>query len=358
MHSSFLDPLAQGENVLPGLHAYSHLNALNSAAQAYLVTGDEKALRAAVNGFDFVQQQSFASGGWGPNEAFVTPGRGELAQSLHGTHSSFETPCGAYGHFKITRSLLSITGDGRYGDSMEAVMFNTILGSLPLQPDGRSFYYSDYNFDAKKEYHATRWPCCSGTLAQAASDYRINAYLHGARGLYVNLYTPSTVRFEDRGLPIELQQSGEYPLENAIHFDVRPAHAARFALSFRVPAWAGSGARMTLNGKPLPMPTPVKGFTTVERVWGKHDRLTLELPLVLRMQPIAPETPGTVALLRGPVLLYGMGAAVPVKESALLGARQTDQNRWTVATATGDRTYVPFSKIVGETYSPYQVVTG
>ena len=49
MHSSFLDPLANGENVLPGLHAYSHLNALNSAAQAYLVRGDEKALAAAVN---------------------------------------------------------------------------------------------------------------------------------------------------------------------------------------------------------------------------------------------------------------------------------------------------------------------
>ncbi len=356
MHSSFLDPLAQGENVLPGLHAYSHLNALNSAAQAYLVTGDKKALAAAVNGFDFVQQQSFASGGWGPNEAFVTPGRGELAQSLHSTHNSFETPCGAYGHFKITRSLLAITGDGRYGDSMEAVMFNTILGSLPLQPDGRTFYYSDYNFQAKKVYVDGRWPCCSGTLAQAASDYRINAYLHGARGLYVNLYTPSTVRFEDRGLPVELQQSGDYPLDSAIHFDIRPAHAARFALSFRIPAWAGNGARMTLNGKPLAVPAPVRGFSTVERVWAKHDRLTLEIPLPLRTQPIAPETPNIVALLRGPVLLYGLGPSASVKESALLAARQVNQSRWMVETAAGNRVFVPFTAISGETYSPYHVV--
>ena len=236
-------------------------------------------------------------------------------------------------------------------------MFNTILGSLPLQPDGRSFYYSDYNFSAKKQYHGTRWPCCSGTLAQAASDYRINAYLQGARGLYVNLYTPSTVRFQSGNVPVELQQSGDYPLDSAIHFDVRPEHAARFALSFRIPAWAGDGSRMTLNGKPLPVPTPVKGFTTVESVWGKHDRLTLAMPLPLRTQPIAPETPGTVALLRGPVLLYGLGAAVPVTESALLAAQQKDRSRWSVATSAGDRTYVPFSAIAGETYSPYQVVT-
>ena len=31
---TYFDPLAEGQNVLPGLHAYSHVNALNSAAQA------------------------------------------------------------------------------------------------------------------------------------------------------------------------------------------------------------------------------------------------------------------------------------------------------------------------------------
>ena len=237
-------------------------------------------------------------------------------------------------------------------------MFNTILGSLPLQPDGRSFYYSDYNFEAKKAYHATKWPCCSGTLAQAASDYRINAYLHGARGLYVNLYTPSTVRFEDGGVPVELQQSGDYPLESAVHFDVRPTHPARLALSFRIPAWAGNGARMRVNGRPLVVPAPVKGFSTVERVWGRHDRLTLDIPLPLRTQPIAPETPGIVALLRGPVLLYSSGPAVKVTETALLAAQQTDRSRWTVATSAGDRVFAPFADISDETYSPYHMVTG
>ncbi len=101
----YFDPLAAGQNVLPGKHAYSHVNALSSAMQAYLVLGSEKHLRAARNGFDFLRTtQSFATGGWGPDESFREPGSGEMGQSLTKTHSSFETPCGSYAHFKITRS--------------------------------------------------------------------------------------------------------------------------------------------------------------------------------------------------------------------------------------------------------------
>ena len=65
--SWYFDPLAAGENVLPGKHAYSHVNCLSSAMQAYLVLGSQKHLRAAKNGFDFVRAQSFATGGWGPD---------------------------------------------------------------------------------------------------------------------------------------------------------------------------------------------------------------------------------------------------------------------------------------------------
>ena len=69
-------------------------------------TGRREASACRHNGLRMVQEQSYATGGWGPNEAFVEPGKGLLATSLGTTHSSFETPCGAYGHFKIARYLL------------------------------------------------------------------------------------------------------------------------------------------------------------------------------------------------------------------------------------------------------------
>ena len=120
------------------------------------------------------------------------------------THRSFETPCGAYAHFKLTRYLLRVTRDARYGDSMERVMYNTVLGAKPLRADGSTFYYSDYNFSGRKSIRLTNWACCSGTLPQVAADYRINTYFRDARGVYVNLYIPSTARWVQEGARVSL----------------------------------------------------------------------------------------------------------------------------------------------------------
>ena len=79
-------------------------------------------------GFAFVLAQSYATGGWGPNEGFVKPDTDELAESLTKTHSSFETPCGAYGQFKVTRST-PVTDEIRKG-----LAGKVLSGLLPLVP--------------------------------------------------------------------------------------------------------------------------------------------------------------------------------------------------------------------------------
>ena len=78
-------------------------------------------------------------GGWGPNEELLAPDdTGTLFRLLADTHRSFETPCGAYGHFKIARSLLRVTKDSRYGDSMERVLYNLLANALRHTPSDGS----------------------------------------------------------------------------------------------------------------------------------------------------------------------------------------------------------------------------
>src|SRR3546814_13457872 len=65
--------------------------------------------------------------------------------------------CGSYAHFKLTRYLLRITRDSRYGDSMERVFYNTVLGAMPMLADGSAFYYSDYKLHTgKKIYYGAK----------------------------------------------------------------------------------------------------------------------------------------------------------------------------------------------------------
>ena len=308
IYHEYYDALAENHNALPGKHAYSHVNTFSSAMQAYFMLGEEKYLRAATNGLRMVQEQSYATGGWGPNEAFVVPGKGELAASLNSTRSSFETPCGAYGQFKITRYLLRVTKDSRYGDSMEQVLYNTVAGAKPLLPDGTSFYYSDYNNDsAKKVYYRDKWPCCSGTFPQLAADYGISSYYQDADGIYVNLFLPSKVSWKQNGKQVGLTQHTDYPSSNTVELRVQTSSETKFTVHLRVPAWSDDSTRVLVNGKPA-QGTVVPGkFFALQREWRDGDRIEYELRMQNRLQAVDEQNPHIVALMRGPLALFATG---------------------------------------------------
>jgi uncharacterized protein len=354
-NQEFFDPLANGENVLPGKHAYSHVNSLSSAAQAYLVLGDPKYLRTIKNGFDFVRQQSYATGGWGPDEHFVVPGSGKLGESLETTHSTFETPCGAYAHFKLTRYLLRITRNPMYGDSMERVLYNTVLGATPIQPDGSTFYYSDYNFQAQKAIFGDKWPCCSGTLPQIAADYHISAYFRDERGVYVNLYAPSTASWTTPGARLALRQITEYPYDSVIRLDVTASRPETFSVFLRIPEWA-EGASLTLNGLRDSRKLQPGAFAEIRREWKTADRIELELPLKMRLESVDAQHPNTVALISGPLVLMPLGSASQrVAKPALLAAQPESPGSRTWR--AGDLKLRSFCDINNEPYSAYLRIT-
>jgi DUF1680 family protein len=351
LNDVFFDRLAAGQNDLAGRHAYSHVNSLCSAMQAYLTLGSEKHLRAAKNGFDMLAAQSFATGGWGPDETLRAKDSADLYDSLTKTHSGFETPCGSYAHFKLTRYLLRVTGDPGYGDSMERMMYNTILGAKPLEADGRTFYYSDYNFKGRKLYSPHGWPCCSGTMPQVTADYRINTYFRDANGVYVNLYIPSTVRWTQRGTQIALTQKSEYPYDSQVRFEVKASKPAEFAVNLRIPVWA-AGASVSVNGKREP--AQAGSFARLQRLWKSGDRIEVELPMTTRLEAVDPQHPDTVALLMGPLVLFAITDAEPkVTRAQLLAAKKVGPQTWQVETASGPLKMLPFTAIAEEQYSTY-----
>jgi hypothetical protein len=367
--TTYFNPLARGEDVLAGKHAYSYVNALNSAMQAYMVGGSQKHLRAAQNGFDFLTAQSFATGGWGPDEMLRKPGSGDVLASLAKSHNSFETPCGSYAHMKLTRYLLRCTRDGHYGDSMERVMYNTVLGALPLQPDGRAFYYSDYHSGdlagsakapttstdtkgAQRVYSAHRWPCCSGTLPQVVADYWINGYFHEPGAVWVNLYLPSTLRWTEGATKLELELQTTYPDKGDIRITFKASRPASLALKLRIPSWA-AGAKLHINGQPAELDT-TSGFATIRRRWRTGDVVKLELPMKLRLEPLNAAHPEVAALLYGPQVLFPLAAGPLTATTAqLLAAQPAESSEWQTETDQGPVKLAPFPSIGDRIYSTY-----
>jgi DUF1680 family protein len=353
---TYFGPLSKNVNMLPGQHAYSHVNGLCSAIQCYLTDGSQMHLSAARNGFAFVQQQSYATGGWGPDETFQKPSTDGLADSLTRTHSSFETPCGAYGQFKVTRYLMRITGDSRYGDAMETILYNTILGARPIHPDGVSFYYADYNdHDAKKFDYEQRWPCCSGTFPQLTADYGISSYLRSAKGINVNLYVPSRITWQQGSARASLTQHTQYPANGDTNMNLTLSHSERFIIALRIPAWAGSKTKVTVNGNAVGAQLTPGTWANLDRTWKDGDRVELSLDTPLRLEPIDDHHLQTVALLYGPVALFAVepSAATITQKQLLAAQRVGNSSTWEVATDSGKVRMLPYPDIKNETYRLY-----
>jgi DUF1680 family protein len=303
LNDLYFDPLAQGRNLLPGKHAYSHVIALSSAAKAYEVLGDEKYLKAIRNAWDMLEEtQEFASGGWGPKEAFVPPGEGKLGESLTTTRDHFETPCGAYAHMKLARYLVRFTAQGRYGDGLERIIYNTILGSLDPGGDGEYFYYSDYQSGATKGYYKRKWPCCSGTLVQGVADYPLGLYFHSADVLYVNMFAPSRVKWTAGRTPVTLTQTTNYPKEESSELRVDVPASAEFTMQIRIPGWLKTQPRIAVNGKSFDVAAQPGNFAAIRRKWNKGDTVEVRFPMSFRAAPVDDQHPKLAAVMRGPVM--------------------------------------------------------
>ncbi|HEY4011502.1 MAG TPA: beta-L-arabinofuranosidase domain-containing protein, partial [Acidobacteriaceae bacterium] len=270
------------------------------------------------------------------------------------------TPCGSYGQFKITRYLLCATGDSLYGDSMETVLYNTILGARLIQPDGTSFYYADYNNDGHKFWHNDKWPCCSGTFPQVTADYGISSYFATPRGLAVNLYHPSRVTWNQSGANVTLVQTTDYPNSGDIALTLTTDRNRSFPSALRIPAWAGPATRVRINGRTAPGATPRPGtWLTLDREWRNNDRIELTLDMPLRLIPLDAGHPNLVALAAGPRILFViLPAPGTLTRQQLLSAERISSStpEWHIDSATGPLRAVPYTSITDEHYRLYHQI--
>jgi uncharacterized protein len=352
----FFDPLARGEDVLPGRHAYSHAIALSSAGKAHLVLNDEKYLRAMQRAWDLLTEtQQYSTGGWGPNETFIEPHKGQLYASLQSTDDHFETPCGSYAATKSGRYLLCATGDGRYGDGIERVIFNALLAAKDPDGDGDYPYYSTYSPGARKVYYPKKWPCCSGTLVQGVADYVKSIYFHAADGIAVNFYAPSEVRWQTGPTRVQLTQQTAYPLGERVELRVEPSTPAAFTIRLRIPCWLAQPASIRVNGEAV-HPQVQKGFALLRRTWRSGDAIALDLPQTLRTEAIDDLHPETVAVMRGPLVYVELNPAAGSAQLAPLENWQImagSSGAYRARNAGKDRIFAPIYSVREKSYTTY-----
>ncbi|ACQ78328.1 protein of unknown function DUF1680 [Beutenbergia cavernae DSM 12333] len=300
----FLTPPPPGQpwDVPTWLHAYSHVNTFASAAAAYEVTGEVRYLDILRNAHTYLTTtQTYATGGYGPSE-LTLPEDGSLGRSIEWRTDTAEIVCGSWAAFKLSSALLKHTGEARYADWVEQLVYSGIGAVTPVRPGGRTPYYQDLRLGiATKLPHWDDWPCCSGTYLQAVSHLPDLVYFgDDDGGLAVALYVPSTVSWESAGSTVTLTQRTAFPVEDTSTITV--GGSGRFRLRLRVPPWS-EGFRVSVNGVAVDgVATPGDWFV-LERDWADGDVVTVTLGAGLRVLPVDRWHPNRVAFAHGPVVL-------------------------------------------------------
>lgn len=243
---------------------------------------------------------------------YVTGGFGPSAHNEGLTYdydlpnaTAYAETCAAVALVFWASRMLGRGPDRRYADVMEQALYNGAL--VGLSRDGTRFFY-DNPLESRGAHHRWIWhrcPCCPPNIARLVASIGTYAYGVAEREVAVHLYMASDARLEVAGTAVRLRQETRYPMEGAVRLTVEPAEAVRFTLHLRVPGWC-SGARITLNGKPIPAePLAPSGYVAIDREWRLGDHLAIDLPMAVRRlwsHPAVGANQGRVALTRGPLV--------------------------------------------------------
>ena len=295
-------------------HAVRAMYACAGAADYYLESGDPKYWQTLQKLWqDTVSTKMYVMGGLGSRwegEAFGD------AYELPNARSYSET-CAAIGGMLWNWRMLAATGEARFADVFERMLYNAVNVGMSL--DGKLYCYanplespgkSDPNWHSREGTTRNPWYnvlCCPPNIQRTLGALPGYMYSTSKDGLYIHLYDNSLLDWHlEEGTGLKVEQKTNYPWDGKVEIIVSPAKKAQFTLYVRIPGWASS-AKVRAEGKEIKDVKPGT-YLALSRKWEAGDRVELDFdmrPQFVASHPLVYENTGKVAVQRGP-LVYAL----------------------------------------------------
>jgi len=312
----FFNPLALRRDELRGLHVNTHIPQVIGAARRYELSGDVRFHDVAdFFWWEVTTARTYATGGTSNNEGWLVEPRRLGAELRKGVNTT--ECCCAYNMLKLTRHLYRWSADPRYFDYYERTMLNHRLAAINRQT-GATQYYLSLAPAAWKTFNteeASFW-CCTGTGVEEFSKLADSIYFHDGTSLFVNLFIPSELEWQEKG--VRIAQETRFPESGKTTIVFDPAKPTHMPVHIRIPFWVGVGASVKVNGHTVEVTPSPASYFTLARTWEKGDRVEIDLPMNLRIEAM-PDEPGTQAFLYGPLLLAGKLGKADLDQPAVIG---------------------------------------
>lgn len=296
-HQLVLQPLLNKEDKLTGMHANTQIPKVIGYKRIADLEGNKEWDGAAEFFWKtVVNNRSISIGGNSEREHFHPVN--DFSSML--TSEQGPETCNTYNMLRLTKLLYQTSLDSHYMDYYERALYNHILSTQdPVQ--GGFVYFTPMRSGHYRVYSQpqTSFWCCVGSGMENHAKYGEMIYAHKGNQLYVNLFIPSTLNWDN----VNIEQKTDFPNEEGTNIIVTPKKGKKnFELLVRVPGWAKQGELILMvNDKPQNA-TVKDGYVSIQRTWEKGDKVKLSLPMSLHVE-VLPDNSSNYSLLYGPIVL-------------------------------------------------------
>ena len=309
--------LAKNVDLFRGLHANQHIPQVVGSIETYRVSNDAEYYQIADNfWYKIVHDYSYSIGGVAGArnpanaECFIRE-PGSIYENGFSPDGQNET-CATYNMLKLTGNLFMYDQRADLMDYYERGLYNHILASVDENSPANT-YHVPLNPGAVKQFgnaDMTGFTCCNGTAIESSTKLQNSIYFKSKdnESLYVNLFVPSTLNWEERKISVE--QKTNYPKNDQTQLTIKGS--GKFDLHVRVPGWATKGYFVKINGEEQKHNAKPGSYLRLSRTWKDGDIIELKMPFSFHLEPVMDQQ-NIASLFYGPVLLAAQESE-PMKE--------------------------------------------
>jgi len=297
-HQAILTPLEKGQDKLNNLHANTQIPKVIGFKRIADVGADSSYNQAAQFFWQTViDHRTVAIGGNSVREHF------NPANDFTSIITSEQGPetCNTYNMLKLTKALYLSEPKVPYIDYYEQALYNHIL-STQHPGKGGFVYFTPMrpgHYRVYSQPQTSMW-CCVGSGMENHAKYGEMIYAHNNDALFVNLFIPSQLNWEQKG--VKLTQQTSFPDNDRTTLTINSAKQANFAINIRYPSWVQADKmQVWINNKPFKINAQPSSYLTIQKTWHKGDVILIVLPMHNTLERL-PDGSNYEAFVHGPIV--------------------------------------------------------
>jgi len=243
---------------------------------AYRATGDPQCIDAMLAAWQTYHDNFVHLGG---SAAICEDCDNAYPAKSYYLHKHTGENCGGALWIDFNHRLLQLYPDQeKFAAEIERTLYNVTLANQDAS--GNIRYHT--NLLETKDAAKAIGTCCEVTNTVVLARLPEFLYSIASDGIYVNMYSPSTITWSQGGSKVTLDTSTQFPEITNVSLKFAVSNPVPIKIRVRMPSWASGNVGVLVNGNNATTGAP-GSYVTLDRTWSTSDTISFNVPIDFRL---------------------------------------------------------------------------